>query len=679
MEEKVDQSWRSQRPVPASARPISIGDYQSFDLENGLKVIVVENKKLPRVSYQLSLKNLPVMEKDKAGYVSMAGALISTGTSKRSKAELDAAIDYIGANINTNSNGIFGSSLTKHQDKLLGLMTEMLYDASFPEEEYEKLKKQTLSGISTTKTDPNSIAANVASVVNYGKEHPYGEVETEKTIQNIALEDCKAYYNTYFRPNNAYLIIVGDITLDKAKMQANKYFSSWEKGDVPIEEYNVPSLPTKTDVHFANKDGAVQSVIRVTYPVEMKPGEPDVIKARVLNAILGGGVFSGRLMQNLREDKGYTYGARSSLNADRLIGTFNASASVRNEVTDSSVVQFLYEMERITKEPVEEESLQLAKNSISGSFARSLESPQTIANFARNTFRYNLPNDYYNTYLNKLDAVGVEDIMAMAKKYIRPDNANIIVVGNKEEVAEKLLPFDSDGELDYYGPFGNIVKYDAIAMDENMTAETVISDYLEAIGGKDLLESVNSLKIELSGSIMGQTAMMEINQMRPEKFNMSMKMQGMVLQEQKFNGSKAVVAQMGQKKVFTEGKEFDALREEARLFPQLMYNLDDVELVGIEDVDGKKAYKMVVNGPDGKKTTEFYDLSSSLMIRTVNMQDGPGGQKVAITTDASEYKEVGGILFPHKLTISGAMPQPLVMEVTSYTINGPMDESLFNE
>jgi hypothetical protein len=158
-----------------------------------------------------------------------------------------------------------------------------------------------------------------------------------------------------------------------------------------------------------------------------------------------------------------------------------------------------------------------------------------------------------------------------------------------------------------------------------------------------------------------------------------MKMQGMVLQEQKFDGTKAVVSQMGQKQVYTEGKEFDALKGEAKMFPQLMYSTENTELVGIEDVDGKKAYKIIVTSPDGKKTTEFYDLSSSLMIRTVNMQDGPGGQKIAITTDASDYKEVGGILFPHKLTISGAMPQPLVMEVSAYTLNGPMDDSLFKE
>lgn len=666
-------------PQPAAAREISIGDYQSFDLSNGLKVIVVENHKLPRVSYQISLKNDPILEKDKAGYVSMAGSLISTGTTKKSKAELDAAIDYIGANINTSSNGIFGSSLVKHQDKMLDILTEMLYHASFPENEFDKLKKQTLSGISTTKTDPNAIAGNVASVINYGKDHPYGEVQTEKTIDNISLDDCKTYFANYFLPNNAYLIIVGDITLSEAKMKAEKYFSDWKKGDFKDVSYSTPEIPSGTNVHFANKDGAVQSVIRVTYPLELKPGSSDVITTRVLNTILGGGVFAGRLMQNLREDKGYTYGARSSLSSDPLIGTFNASASVRNEVTDSSVVQFLYEMERITKEPVGEDDLQLAKNSIAGSFARSLESPQTIANFARNTFRYNLPADYYNTYLNKLDMVTIDDVTMAAKKYIRPDKANIVVVGNKDEVAEKLLPFDADGEIDYYGPFGNTIKYDEIELDESITAESVISDYIEAVGGKERLNAVNTLKVEMSGSIMGQTAMMEINQMKPNNFQMTVKMQGMVLQEQKYDGTKAVTSQMGQKQVFTDGEQFEAIKEQANMFPQLDYSAANMELAGIEDVDGKKAYKIIVTSPSGKKSTEFYDISTSLLIRSVTSQAGPGGQEISILNDAEDYKEVGGILFPHKITISGAMPQPLVMKVSAYTVNGPMESVLFTE
>ena len=479
--EEVDQSWRSQVPQPGEARSIELGEYQTFEMANGLQVIVVENHKIPRVSYQISLKNDPISEGDKSGYVSMAGSLMSTGTQTKSKVEIDKSIDFIGASINTSGNGVFASSLTKHQDKLLELMTDILYNPSFPEEEFDKLKTQTLSALSTSKSDASSIAGNVVSVVNYGTDHPYGEIQTEKTISNISIEDCKQFYSRYFVPNNAYLIIVGDISFSEAQTRANRYFGDWKKSATASPTYNLPQPPEKNNVRFANKDGAVQAVIRVTHPLDLKPGTPDVVKVSVMNEILGGGVFLGRLMQNLREDKGYTYGARSNLSSDPLVASFTAYASVRNEVADSSVTEFLYEIEKMQSEPVSAEVLQLAKNSLAGGFARALESPQTLARFARNTFRYDLPKDYFATYLTRLDAVTIEDVQEMAKKYLRPEALNIVVVGSKDEIADKLLPFDTDGEIDFYGPYGEKLVIEENPLPEGVTAATIINDYIEAI------------------------------------------------------------------------------------------------------------------------------------------------------------------------------------------------------
>ncbi|NNE27154.1 MAG: insulinase family protein, partial [Saprospiraceae bacterium] len=246
-----DKAWRSNAPDAAPARAIKMGEYNVFDLDNGLKVIVVENHKLPRVSYQLSLRNLPVMEGDQVGYQGFAGSLMSRGTSSKSKADIDKAIDFIGASMNTSPNGVFGSSLTKHQDKLLSIMTDVLYNPSFPQDEFEKLKTQALSGIQTSKTDPNSIAANVASKVNYGEDHPYGEVQTEETINNIELQNCVSYYKTYFKPNNAYLTIVGDITPAEAKAKAMKYFGDWKSGNVPEHSYKMPTKPSEPRVCVA--------------------------------------------------------------------------------------------------------------------------------------------------------------------------------------------------------------------------------------------------------------------------------------------------------------------------------------------------------------------------------------------------------------------------------------------
>ncbi|HDR52643.1 MAG TPA: insulinase family protein, partial [Mariniphaga anaerophila] len=364
---------RSQPPKPGPAPTVNIGDYNMFTLSNGLKVIVVENHKTPVISWQLSLDIDPVMENEAKGYVDMAGQLMRSGTKNRTKQEIDEEIDFIGASLNTFSTGIYASSLTRHKDKLLDLMSDVLLNPVFPEDELDKMVEQSISALAANENDANFMVDNLITSVVYGDEHPYGEVVTKASLENITRDHVANYYNTYFKPNTAYLVIVGDITTKEAKKLTKKYFKTWKKGNVPSATYPNPQAPAENTVAFANRDGAVQSVLAVSYPIEMQPGAPDAIKASVMNSVLGGGVFSGRLMQNLREDKAYTYGARSSLSSDKVVGRFTARTEVGNNVTDSALVEILYEMDRMVNEPVDSESLELVKNFMNGSFARSLE------------------------------------------------------------------------------------------------------------------------------------------------------------------------------------------------------------------------------------------------------------------------------------------------------------------
>ncbi len=667
----TSKAWRSAAPTPAPARDIELGNYTSFDLNNGLKVIVVENHKLPRVSYQLSFNHDALVESDKAGYTEIAGDLISKGTKTKSKAQIDEAIDYIGGSINTTSGGIYASSLKKHSGKLLDIMTDVLYNPAFSVEEFDKIKKKTESGLASAKTSPEAIASNIRAKVNFGDSHPYGEVQTEATLKNIELKDCIDYYNTYFKPNNAYLVIVGDITPQEAKDQANKYFSSWQKGAIP--SFAPPKVvePRGAQVRFGNKDGAVQSVINISYAVDLTPGSPDAIKTNLMNSVLGGGGFSGRLMQNLREKHAYTYGSRSILSSDKIKGYFNAYASVRNEVTDSSVTQILLEMSRMVNEPVSAQDLATVKSSTAGNFGRSLESPQTIANFALNTYKYNLPRDYYNNYLKNVDAVTVADIQAMAKKYIKPENCNIIVVGSKDQVAEKLLKFDADGVIDYYDAFGNKIKDVKVEISADVTPVGIITDYLSAIGGLKKLNEVKTISQVAKASVMGQEATMETYQSTAGKSAMKISMMGMTVQEQRFDGTKGMFAQMGQKQIVEEGDELEDMRENAKPFGQMEYAKPGyvLELKGVEAINGANCYKVAVKDPKGKESTEFYDIKTNLLVRSVAVQ-GPA----VVTTDYKNYKEVNGVKFPYGIEISGAMPTTLALEVTSIELNKVSDD-----
>jgi len=669
----VAQVDRTKAPKPAAAREIKIGAYQTFTLKNGLQVFVVENHKLPRIQFSLQLKNNPIYQGDKEGYIDMAGTLIGTGTKTKTKAQLDEEIDFIGANLSTSSDGIFASSLSKHSNKLLDLMTDVLYNPAFAPEEMEKLKTQTLSGLAASKENPGSIAGTVRSALVYGKQHPYGLSTSEKSVEAITLDDCKNYFNTYFKPNNAYLAIVGDIDFKTAKSLVEKYFSKWAAGEVKNPTYAQPKEPGKTYVALVDRPASVQSVINISYPVDLKPGTPDAIKARVTNQILGGG-FSARLMQNLREKHGYTYGASSSLSTDILVGNFNASASVRNEVTDSAVFEFLSELKRMVNEPVTEQELIAAKAEISGAFGRSLESPQTIASFALNTARYNLPKDYYNNYVKAIDAVTLADVQATAKKYIRPENAHIVIVGKGADVADKLKTF---GEVKYFDIYGeSYVPTKASALPADLTAEKVIAKYIEAIGGEKKVKELKSLKMTLKASIQGAELIMSSSKKSPGKSITEISVQGNVMQKSIIDGKDVVQIAMGQKApldLATKEKELF----EANLIPEIMLTASNVKVVlkGVENVDGKEAFIVEYNFPAGEKSTHYFDKETGLKIQTVEVAKTPQGE-VAVPTKLQNYKEVNGIKFPHTISVSQG-PMNFKFEASSVEVNPSIDDSIF--
>jgi len=669
---------RTKAPGAGLAPKINIGSYKSFVLPNGLNVIVVENNKLPKVSMSLILDIQPDLEKEAVGSNSMAGSLLRKGTANRTKEQIDDQIDFIGASLNTFSTGASGSCLKKHLQTYLELFADVVLNPIFPEAELEKMKKQQISSLASMKDDPNSINDMVSSVLRNGKNHPYGELVTEETTGKITLDKCKKYYSTYFRPNVAYLVFVGDITEAEAKTAAEKYFSKWQKAVVPKFDFKTPVLPSGNVLAFVDKPGAVQSVVAVTYAVDLKPGSADAIKASVMNGILGGGVFSGRLMMNLREDKGYTYGARSSLSEDELVGNFEASAQVKGEVTDSSIIQFLYEMKRLTTELVPKDQVELTKNVMNGSFARGLENPQTIARFAVNTALNKLPKDYYQNYLENLSKVTPADVMAMAKKYIKPDNSYIVVVGNKEKEAKKLNNFSAKKTVEFFDIYGNpFVETKLKTTPDNVTAQTIVDNYLKVTGGKDKYLKITDITTKMSMSMQGMNISIEKYQKAPNKSATLTLMGGNLMQKQVFDGTKGFAVAGGQTKE-VGGKDLDKLKEEAVMhseckYAELGYKLT---LAGIEAINGKDAYKIELVSPTEKKSTDYYDVESGLKVKTVMLVE-MGGNAVTVTVDFADYREVDGIKFPFSITqIFGGREMKIV--VSSVDFKTVIEDKIFS-
>jgi predicted Zn-dependent peptidase len=661
---------RTTPPKPGPAPKIQIDNAQQFVLKNGLRVFVVENHKIPAVTYSLSLDIDPVLEGDAVGYVSATGELLKAGTTTRTKDQIDEQVDFIGATLSTSPTSIYARSLKKHAPTLLSLMSDVLLNPVFPQEELDKFKKQMTTSIASSKDDPGAISENVSATLRYGKNHPYGEISTEKSIENITLEKCKNYYTTYFRPNVAYLVIVGDITLKEAKKQANQYFGKWTPKPVPTHEYKFPETYTQPKVVVANKEGANQSTIVVTHAIDIKPGHPDAIKASVMNQILGGGSFSSRLIANLREDKAYTYGAYSRLRTDEIVGNFNASSQVRGEITDSALSEVIKEMHRIRTELVDQADLDLFKNMMTGSFARSLENPQTIASFALNIEKYKLPKDYYQTYLEKLASVTVEDIREMAQKYILPENAIILAVGDAAKIRPLMKRLSKDGKVEVYDFYGNQVKETGIP--SNVTAKSVIENYIKAIGGKELVEKVESINSQIE--IKAGPMLININsvQAKPNKLCVETFMQGNLLSKQVFNGTDGKIASpAGEQKL--EGKMLEKMKYESFLFAELMYQSEGftTELTGVEEVNGEEAYKMVVTLPSGDSKTSYYSTTTGLKLKEVATT--PQG---STSTLIKEYQTIDGVKMPlHVIQSMG--PQSFNLEYKVVEINKAVDPAKF--
>ena len=429
---------RTKQPTPGPPPEINLKDPLRFELKNGLKVMVVENHKLPRVRIQLMIDNPPILEAEKAGVGALTSSLLGKGSTNIPKDDFYEEVDFLGASINIGAQSASASCLSKYFPRILELMADAALNPNFTEEEFDKEKNILLTSIEAEEKDVSAIANRVELALAYGKNHPYGQITSKETVNSVTLMDIEQHYRNYFVPANAYLVVVGDVEFDNVKELVTEAFTPWSKATPPSFSYSDPTDAQYTQVNFVDVPNAVQSEVTVQNITELRMKDPDYLNALLANRILGGG-SQARLFVNLREDKGYTYGAYSSIRANKYSPMrFSAYAQVRNAVTDSSVVQILSELDRITKEPVTDEELANAKAKYAGSFVMALEKPETVANYALNIETEDLPEDFYKTYLERIEAVTKEDVQKAAKKFFSTSNARIVVTGKGQDVLENL-------------------------------------------------------------------------------------------------------------------------------------------------------------------------------------------------------------------------------------------------
>ena len=668
---------RSIQPVGGPTPKIKLDKPKEFKLKNGIKVLVVENHKLPRVSYSLRIDGTPILEGEKAGVLSILGQMLGNGTTSIEKDVFNEEIDYLGANVSIGFRSSFASSLTKHNDRILELMADAIINPLLTVEEFDKTKEQLIESLKADEKSIDAIGSRVGNALSYGKNHVYGEFITEETLNKISYEDVIDFHKKYTYPNSAYIVVIGDVNYKEVKKSITEKFSVWKKAkkvenDVPVLTPNVEL----TEVNFIDLPSATQSSIGVTNNVELKMNDEDYFTALITNNILGGG-GEGYLFKNLREDKGYTYGAYSSLGSSRYgVARFSAGAKVRNMVTDSAVTEIVNEIVRIRTELVDAELLKNAKAKYVGNFIMRLERPQTIANYALNIKLNDLPEDFYETYLEKINAVTAEDVKRVANKYFKIANTRIIVVGKGSDVVENLEKVGFP--INYFDKYANAVAKPVFnkAIPEGMTALDVVDNYIEAIGGKDMLLNVNTLVSNMDVTIPGAPfkPMAISKQMMPNKISFEMKAnmggQTMSLMKRNFSGEKGYMEQQGQKMLMSEEEIMEAKNVEG-IFEELYYSDDQTELLSINSIDGEDVYKIKVVKNE-KTSYRYYSVESGYLI-SIEEEDE---NKNISSTKYGDYRSVNGIMRPYFMQVN-AGGQNLEFNTTEVMVNTELKDSDF--
>ena len=667
---------RSKQPKPGPAPEINLKEPARFELNNGLNVLVVENHKLPRVRVQLTIDNPPILEGDKAGVSSLTGSMLGKGSKNIPKDDFYEEVDFLGATISVGNQSAFASSLSKYFPRILELLADAALNPDFTQEEFEKEKEKLLTGIKSEEKDVSAIANRVEAALAYGKNHPFGEITSEETVNNVTLMDVEQFYRSYFVPANAYLVVIGDVEFDNVKELVTKYFTPWSKAVPPSFTYSNPTDAQYNQINFVDVPNAVQSEVTIENITNLKMKDEDYLDALLANRILGGG-SQARLFKNLREDKGYTYGSYSGIRDNKYSPMrFNAYAQVRNAVTDSAVVQILEEIDRMTSEPVSEQELSNAKAKYAGSFVMALEKPETVANYALNIETEDLPKDFYKTYLERLDAVTVEDVQKAAKKHLTTSNARVVVTGKGSDVMENLEKVTFKGKtvpVLYYDKYANKTEkpnYEA-EIPEGIDANAVLEKYIEAIGGKAKLDGVESYSMVAEAEMQGMKLELEMKKTTKDQFMQDVKVMGNSMSKQVLDGDSGYAVVQGQRKDLTP-EEIEKIKEESSAFPELNYLVaGNVSLEGIEPVGDSKAYKLKIS--EGK--TAYYDVETGLKIQEVNTQEVQG-QQMTSTLGYGDYQEVSGIKFPFKI-MQSIGPQNFEFMVKEIKVNEGVEASDF--
>ena len=438
------ENFRRQAPAPLPPHPIVIPTAREVILPNGLKVVVVEDNRLPLVSYRLALRVGSAYDPPKLpGLADLLAGLLPEGTESRTSREIADEVARMGASLNAGANSdytiVAASALTKFREKVLGLLAEVALQPSFPENEVELAKQNTKESLRQQRAQPSFLATEMVSRVMFGS-HPYSVVApTPQSLDLSSRDDFVQFHRSKFVPNNAVFIVVGDVSFDELLTQIEGLFSGWKQGTTLSDDFPAPPVRTTRSAYLIDRAGSAQSNIVIANRGITRTN-PDYFPMLLMHTVFGA-TASSRLFMNLREEKGYTYGAYSNLDARRTAGTFRATAEVRTAVTGDSLKEFFYELNRIRTEPVSQKEIADAKSYLTGVFPIRLETQEGLIDQLVQIKMLDLPDNYLQAYRDRVQAVTIDEIQRVAAEYVRPDEAALVVVGDGAQVIDQIKPY----------------------------------------------------------------------------------------------------------------------------------------------------------------------------------------------------------------------------------------------
>ncbi len=453
------EAFRRQMPPPLAPRPLNLPEQFATTLSNGLGLVVVEDKRLPLISFRLAFRAGDANDPEsRPGLSDMMAHLLTEGTTTRTSRQIAEEVERYGATLAVGSSSDFttvaASTLSVYADEILALLADVTLNAVFPQSEIDLARENTKQLLIQQRAQPNFLASERLSQVMFGN-HPYARVSpTPEMLDVMTRDDLSRFRESTYIPNNAVLMAVGDVERDKIIARIEHLFGGWQPGTPPDVNFPAPPARSARAIYVVDRPGSAQSNIVIANQGITRT-DTDYFPMLLMHTILGANA-SSRLFMNLREEKGYTYGAYSNLDARRLAGTFRATAEVRTPVTGASLHEFFYELNRIRDEAVSAEELKNAKAYLTGVFPIRIETQDGLVDQLVSIRMYELPSDYLKTYRDQINAVTADDIQRVARKYVMPDRAAVVIVGDAAEISSQVKPYSNSIEL--YDTEGNRKK-----------------------------------------------------------------------------------------------------------------------------------------------------------------------------------------------------------------------------